>query len=159
MQLVEAQASTEILGYLPKGGAMTILVVLVILTWGPMAIFSKASAEKLWLLGRFVRFVNSRKERAIERETRLESQTARSLREEIAGIRDDLERSRLAVEKLEQKVETQTEYLGFVYEWSREVRLMAKEYGWHPPLPEWVTMKTWLARTHSAWRGEEDEEE
>lgn len=135
----------EILRLIPSGGAWSILVVVLLLIFGPLQILSKEGAERLWLLGRISRWFTERQERSIARERQLKSDTVADLRADLAALRADLdaeqarsqkreEESRKREDMLQVMLNESRAYIVYLTAWAREAQRMAAEYGWHPPM-------------------------
>ena len=135
----------EIVRLLPQGGAWTILIVVLLLIFGPLQIFSKEGAEKLWLIGRISRWITQRQERSVERERQIKRSTVEDLRADLAALRADLdaeqarsqkreEESRKREDMLQALLNESRAYIVYLTAWAREAQRMAAEYGWHPPM-------------------------
>lgn len=140
----------EILRHLPQGGAWTILVVVLLLIFGPLQIFSKEGAEKLWLIGRISRWFTQRQERSVERERQIKRSTVEDLRADLAALRADLDAEQARSKKREsesrkredalQELLTESRAWGvYATAWAHEALRMAAQYGWHPPMKKFMS--------------------
>ena len=84
----------ELLETLPKTPGWSIIAVLIMLIFSPIAIFSRESAEKLWIIGRLVTWFRTRQERSIDRERALEEATVRHLKGRIESLDSQLDEVR-----------------------------------------------------------------
>lgn len=138
---------SELLDAIGKGGAWSIFLVVFFTIWGAPAILSQQGAEKLWLVGRIAKWLGTRQDRSVERERRLNADTASALRTDIQALWEDLEeekaRSSEREDRLQATIDTQMGYIEWETSWSRDVILMAAEHGWLPPLPKWHSFTEW----------------
>lgn len=147
----------ELLSAVGSGGAWTIFVVIIIVIWGAPAVLSREGAEKLYLIGRVVKWISTREQRSIERERQVEQSTAEALRADISVLRADLADEKARNEhryRAQKKREDEhMRYIEFSIGWARQVTMMAAQYGWHPPLPQWMSLNEWIAQ-YRRGRGE-----
>lgn len=140
----------EIMSFASKGSAWSIFVVIIVVIWGAPAIFSREGAQKLWLIGRFVQWVNTRQERSIERERRIGKTTVEALRADMSAMRDEMqaerERSSASERRLQRQIDTQMSYIEWSTGWARDVIIMAAQHGWQPPVPPWTSFHEWRER-------------
>lgn len=140
----------ELLSVVGDGGAWTIFIVIIVVIWGAPAILSREGAEKLYLIGHLVKWLSSREQRSIERERQVEQSTAEALRADISVLRSDLadEKARNERRYREQKrrEDEHMHYIEFSIGWARQVIMMSAQYGWHPPLPDWLSLNEWTSQ-------------
>ena len=146
----------ELLEVLPKTPGWSIIAVLVMLIFSPIAIFSRESAEKLWVIGRLVTWFRTRQERSIDRERALEEVTVRhlkgrieSLDSQLEEVRADFDAEREDARERESRIRAECEeakgYIVYSTSWAHRVILMHAEHGWKPPIPRWFPFDEWLS--------------
>lgn len=155
----------QLIDALPKGGAWSIIAVLLVLIFGSQQIFSEQGAKKFWLFGRIAHRIETRKKRGIERELEIENTRADALEAMIRDLRSDLDtereysqrmvaqlrteidaersRSRETERRLEAELSEALDYIRWTTAWAREVIRMAATHGWAPPLQPWVSFTEW----------------
>lgn len=147
----------ELLSVVGSGGAWTIFVVIIIVIWGAPAVFSREGAEKLYLIGRVVKWVSTREQRSIERERQVEQSTAEALRADISVLRADLAdekaRNERRYREQQKREDEHMRYIEFSIGWARQVIMMSAQYGWHPPLPVWLSLNEWTAQYRKGLHG------
>ena len=140
----------------PKTPGWSIVLVLVLLIFGPAAIFSRESAEKLWIIGRAVAWLRTRQQRSIDRERALEEATVRHLKGRIASLdsqmgemRADFDEERKDARKRETAIREEfneaKDYIVWATGWAHNVLTMHSFHGWKPPIPPWMTFEQWQA--------------
>ena len=145
----------ELLETLPKTPGWSIIAVLIMLIFSPIAIFSRESAEKLWIIGRLVTWFRTRQERSIDRERALEEATVRHLKGRIESldsqldeVRSDFDEEREDARRRESAIRAEFEeakgYIVYSTSWAHRVILMHAEHGWKPPIPHWSPFEEWL---------------
>lgn len=137
----------ELLSVVGEGGAWTIFIVIIVVIWGAPAILSREGAEKLYLIGRLVKWLSSREQRSIERERQVEQSTAEALRADISVLRADLadekERNERRYQAQKRREDEHMRYIEFSIGWARQVIMMSAQYGWQPPVPPWTSFHEW----------------
>lgn len=139
---------------LPNTPGWSIIAVLVALIFGPMAIFSRESSEKLWILGRFVSWLRTRQERSIDHERALEEATVRHLKgrirlldTQLGEMRADFDEERRDARKREDNIRSDfraaQEYIIYATGWAHHVLSEHARHGWHPPLPPLLSFDDW----------------
>lgn len=158
----------EFLDRLPSGTGWTIAVVFIVLVFGPVGIFSRESAQKLWIIGRAIRWVQDRQKRAIAAEAELESIRAKRIQDQVSSLRDSLEQDRVwynaELENLrndlsherEQRKKSEHEfryiisrwqsYAMYVSQWATNVLNMHRKYGWEPPITPQMSFDEWIEK-------------
>ncbi|WP_293817702.1 hypothetical protein [uncultured Corynebacterium sp.] len=150
----------EVIEAFPRGSGWSIVLVLVLLTFGPMAIFSRESAEKLWIIGRMAAWLRSRQERSISRERTLEEATVRHLKARITSLDTQLDEIRVDFDaeredarrremSLRSDLNEAKEYIIWATGWAHQVLTMHTYHGWKPPIPQWMTFEQWQASRRS----------
>ena len=145
----------DVLDALPKSPGWSIIAIFVALTFGPVAVFSRESAEKLWIIGRVVTWLRTRQQRSIEQERALEEATVRHLKGRIASldsqlyeIRADFDEEREDARRREATLRDEFEqaksYIVYATSWAHRVILMHAQHGWKPPIPEWLPFDDWM---------------
>ena len=145
---------SDFLSMIPQSPGWSILAVLVVLIFGPLAVFSRESSEKLWVIGRLVTWFRSRQERSIERERVLEDATVRNLKwriqsldEQLDDMRSDFEAeredSRRRESRIRQEFTEAKEYIVWSADWAHRVLVMHAQHGWKPPIPRWLSFDEW----------------
>lgn len=151
---------SDLLSVIGDGGAWTIFIVIIIVIWGAPAILSREGAEKLYLIGRLVKWLSNREQRSIERERRVEQSTAEALRADISVLREDLADEKARNERRYRQQKTREDehmrYIEFSIGWARQVTMMSAQYGWHPPLPQWLSLNEWISQYRRGRGGESD---
>ncbi|OFT91396.1 hypothetical protein [Corynebacterium sp. HMSC28B08] len=146
----------ELIDAFPKTPGWSIVLVLVLLIFGPAAIFSRESAEKLWIIGRAVAWLRTRQQRSIDRERALEEATVRHLKGRIASLdsqmgemRADFDEERKDARKRETAIREEfneaKDYIVWATGWAHQVLTMHASHGWKPPIPPWMTFEQWQA--------------
>lgn len=155
----------DLLSRIPEGALWTTVAVVVIAVYGQLQVLSEEGAKKLFILGRLFHWLSTRRERAIEREVRVEGTRQDSMKEDILSLRRDLkehqeissQREKAALERekrlrkdfrdrehrMQDQLDTQLSWIEYATDWARQVILMAAEHGWHPPLPRWSSFHQW----------------
>lgn len=150
---------------MPKGPGWGILTVFLLLVFGPVAIFSRESAQKLWVIGHLIKWVQERRKRAIDAEAELERVRAdhiqaqvHSLREAMANdkhwyageidiLRRDLEEERQArrdsESRLREIIHQWQDYADYTASWARTVLEKHRQYGWKPTLEPQKSFAEW----------------
>mgnify|MGYP007092278761 CR=1 FL=1 len=145
---------TDLINVIPSGSGWSIVLILFTLVFGPMAIFSRESAEKLWIIGRIITWLRTRQERSIDRERTLEEATVRHLKSRIASLdsqldemRADFDEEREDARKREARIRSEfvqaKEYIIWATSWAHQVLTMHASHGWKPPIPTWKTFEQW----------------
>ncbi|MGJ4169988.1 hypothetical protein [Corynebacterium macclintockiae] len=141
--------------HFPDSPGWSIIAVLIALTFGPLAVFSRDSAEKLWVFGRVVAWFRTRQQRSIEQERALEEVTVRHLKGKISSldmqleeIRADFDEEREDARRREASIRSEFEeaksYIVYSTGWAHRVLVMHAQYGWKPPIPEWLPFDDWM---------------
>ena len=144
----------DVIDALPKSPGWSIIAIFVALTFGPVAVFSRESAEKLWIIGRVITWLRTRQERSIDRERTLEEATVRHLKGRIASLdsqldemREDFDEEREDARKREARIRSEfrqaKEYIIWATGWAHQVLTMHASHGWKPPIPQWKTFEQW----------------
>lgn len=155
----------DLLSRIPEGALWTTLVIFIIAVYGQLQVLSEEGAKKLFLIGRLFRWLSTSRERAVEREIRINGTRQDDMRREILALRRDLEEHKsLSTErekdslereksirkdfrerecKMQEQLDSQMSWIEHMTGWAREVMLMAAEHGWHPPLPRWSSFHQW----------------
>ncbi|WP_426727163.1 hypothetical protein ACEN2A_01940 [Corynebacterium auriscanis] len=144
----------DLIDAFPKTPGWSIVLVLVLLIFGPAAIFSRESAEKLWIIGRVAAWLRTRQQRSIDRERALEEATVRHLKGRIASLdsqmgemRADFDEERQNSRKRETQIRAEfteaKEYIIWATGWAHQVLTMHASHGWKPPIPPWMTFEQW----------------
>ena len=145
----------DVIDALPKSPGWSIIAIFVALTFGPVAVFSRESAEKLWIIGRVITWLRTRQERSIDRERTLEEATVRHLKGRISSLdsqldemRTDFDGEREDARRRESRIRAEFEeakgYIVYSTSWAHKVILMHAQYGWKPPIPEWLPFDDWM---------------
>lgn len=145
----------DFLSTIPQSPGWSIIAVLVVLIFGPLAVFSRESSEKLWVIGRLVSWFRTRQERSIERERTLEDATVRnlkwriqSLNEQLNDMRSDFDAEREDARKRESRIRAEfadaKEYILYATSWAHQVLTMHAQHGWQPAIPPLKTFERWL---------------
>lgn len=141
---------------LPSGWAWTIIALLITLTIGPYAIFSRESSEKFWVIGRLARWVRRRKLREIEDTATLADMTLKAhsddrarwalqMQEMRKEMDEDRARFRLEIEELDARSREYWAYIVYATDHSRQVDFLAAKYGWEPAPPRLLSFREWSA--------------
>lgn len=145
---------TDLLDALPKSPGWSIIAVLAALIFGPMAIFSRESSEKLWVIGRAIAWLRTRQERSIDRERTLEEATVRHLKSRIASLdsqldemRADFDEEREDAHRRENRIRNEfrqaQDYIVYATGWAHNVLTEQAKHGWHPPLTPMLSFQDW----------------
>lgn len=168
----------DLLNRLPDGGGWTVLAVIIIVIFGPVSLFSRATVqEKFGGIGLLARWVRAGRRRAIEEAAATESVTVAMLNKQIETFNealstqemrhtDDVARinrrfgefqaeaerrerdSKRRELRLSGQLESAMDYISWSTSWARAVLLWAAEMGHTLPPPEWKTFPEWLRDTH-----------
>lgn len=155
----------ELIHLLPSGAGWTILAIFLILVFGPMSIFSRESAKKLWLIGRLVSWFQERRRRAIDAEAEVEKVRAAYIQDQVTSLRLAMDNDRrwyageidtlrkdLAAERearresenrLKKVIDQWQEYADYTAAWARNVLEKHRLYGWKPPLEPQKSFAEW----------------
>lgn len=158
----------EIIDRLPSGTGWTIAIVFLTLVFGPIGIFSRESAQKLWIIGRAISWVQNRQKRAIAAEAELESIRAKRIQDQVSSLRESMEQDRIwynhELENLRkdlsnertQRKKTESEfrfviarwqsYAMYVSQWAANVLNMQRIYGWEPKIPPQLSFDEWVEK-------------
>lgn len=149
----------ELLETLPKTPGWSIIAVLIMLIFSPIAIFSRESAEKMWVIGRLVTWFRTRQERSIDRERALEEATVRHLKgrirlldTQLGEMRADFDEERRDARRREDDIRADfraaQEYIIYATGWAHHVLSEHARHGWQPPLPPLLSFDDWQDNHH-----------
>ena len=155
----------DLISRIPEGPLWTTVAIVIILVFGQFKVLSEEGAKNFFLIGRLFKWIDTRRERAVAREVRINGTRQDDMKEDIRDLRRDLneqqeiaaQRERDALERekilrkefreredrMQQQMDAQMGYIEWETSWSRRVILMAAEHGWHPPLPRWLSFHQW----------------
>lgn len=145
---------------LPHTPGWSIIAILVALIFGPVAVFSRESADKLWIIGRLVSWFRTRQERSIDHERVLEEATVRHLKGRIKlldtqmeEMRTDFDEERRNAREREDGIRSEfraaQEYIIYATGWAHHVLSEHARHGWQPPLSPLLSFDDWDSRRHN----------
>lgn len=139
---------------IPEGWGGTLIFIIIALTIGPWAIFSKNHSDKWWALGKITRWIKNRKVREIEETSKLADATIQGhaddrkrwmqqMQDLRAEMNADRERFRKEVSDISNQARSYWSYIVHIAAKRRELDLMAVKHGWDPPPEKWPTFEEW----------------
>ncbi|MGP6175451.1 hypothetical protein [Corynebacterium sp. A21] len=144
----------ELTTIIPEGWGGSLILIILALTLGPWAVFSKDHSDKWWALGRVTRWIRNRKIREIEDNSKLADATIQGHRDDRArwmqqmeDMRDEMEgdrsRFRDEIKQITAEASEFWEFITFIAAKRRELDLMAIRHGWDPPPEKWPSFDEW----------------